>query len=178
MENLMKKFAFVFVLVSAVAFGQNAPIPTKTFSFNANAISLPGDRGTFVGTDAGLEFTPTQNFALGETNILSSDGRVNFFGGGAAYSFPILSKYINDKTPTISGFRFRLGLRAFVGVDRVKDATGSVAQHWGEVAQATFAYSLNSGGTWNMGANVGVARFPGYAKGVTPIVELGPAFRF
>ena len=174
----MKKFAFVFVLVSAVAFGQNAPIPTKTFSFNAAPISLPGARGTFVGTDAGVEFTPTQNFGLGETNVLSSDGRMNFFGGGASYSFPVLSKYINNKTPQISGFRFRLGVRSFVGIDRVKDASGVVEQHWSAIAQGTFAYSIDSGGTWQMGANVGAARFPGYSKGWTPVVELGPQFHF
>jgi hypothetical protein len=175
----MRKFLISFALLTAACFAQNAPIPTKTFSFNAAPISLPGARGTFVGTDAGVEFTPTQNFGIGETNILSSDGKMSFFGGGASYNVAVLSKYINNKTPIISGFRFRIGARAFVGVDRVKDPVSAVvAQHWGAVAQGTLNYSMDSGGTWQMGANVGAARFPGYSKGWSPVIELGPSFHF
>jgi hypothetical protein len=175
----MKTLTIVLIpfVLAMCCLAQNAPIPTKTFNFNAAPISLPGARGTFVGTDAGVLFTPTQNFGLGETNILSSDGRLAFFGGGAEYSFGVLSKYINNHT-NVSGFRIRIGARAYAGVDRVKDAAGVVAQHWGGLAQGTFAYSLDTGGSWQMGANIGMARFPGYAKGWEPVVELGPSFHF
>lgn len=171
--------AVMILFVLAIGcFAQNAPIPTKTFSFNAAPISLPGGRGTFVGTDAGVEFNPTQNFALAETNVVSSDAKLSFYGGGAEYNFAVLSKYINNHTPIISGFRFRIGARAFLGAARVKDAAGNVAQHYGAIAQGTFKYSLDAGGTWQMGANIGAARFPEYARGWIPVVELGPSFHF
>ena len=175
---MKKTFLIVFALVCA-AVAQNSPLPTHTFTLTTSAISLPGDRGTFVGTDSGVAVSFTDRFDLAQTNIMSSDGKLNFFGGGAAYSFPVLSRYFNDKSPTISGFRVKLGIRAFAGVDRVKDPITAVTQqHWAEMVQGVFAYSLDSAATWTLGANVGMARFPGYAKGWTPIVEVGPSFHF
>lgn len=175
----MRNFCLLVAIISLAlcAFAQNSPIPTHTFNLNASPISLPGDKGTFVGTDAGIAISFSQNFALAQTNIMSSTGKLAFFGGGAEYSAPVLSRWINDHSQ-LSGFRLRLGVRAFAGVARVKNDLGTVAQHWGGMAQGTFAYSFDSGAHYQFGANVGMARFPGYAKGWTPVVEVGPQFHF
>lgn len=174
----MKTFAVLCLLLVAPVFAQNAPIPTKTFSFQANAISLAGTRGTFAGTDAGVQFAPTPNFSLQEANILSSDAKLTAFMGLAEYDFPYLSMKLNNVSPNVSGFRLKFGIRAGAGIDRIKDALGNVAQHYSALAQGTFSYSFDNGGTYQFGANVGMARFPGYAKGWTPVAEIGPQFHF
>lgn len=175
----MKKLCLaLLVFCAALSFAQNSPIPTKTFSFQANAVSLAGTRGTFAGTDAGVQFAPTPNFSLQEANILSSDAKLSAFLGLAEYDFPYLSLKLNNASPNVSGFRLKFGIRAGAGIDRIKDALGNVAQHYSALAQGTFSYSFDSGGTYQFGANVGMARFPGYAKGWTPVAEIGPQFHF
>lgn len=177
----MKKLALVFALVAlvaSVAFAQNAPLPTSTFSFNASPMSLPGAKGTFVGTDAGVTFSPTANFDLAEHNIVSSDGKLSSFMGGVSYRLPALSLKANNMMPTVSGFRLLFGVSALVGIDRVKDVLGNTRQHYSALALATFSYALNSTATWQFGGNVGMARFPGFATGWTPVLEVGPQFHF
>lgn len=167
----MKTIAILFVLVcSAVA--QNSTIQTQTFSFNAAPISLGYD-GTFVGTDVGLSFSPTQNFSLFETNMLSSDAHFHFYAGGIGYQIPYLSKWINDRTPKVSGFRLLFGLRGALG-----QAETAAGNHVGALIQGTVNYSFDSGGHYQMGAQVGAARFPGFSKGWTSVVELGPSLHF
>lgn len=176
----MKRFALVLLVcsLSAAAFAQNAPLPTSTFSFNASPMSLPGNRGTFVGTDLGMTFNPTPNFDFQSHNLLSSDGKLSSFLAGAHYNLPALSLKANNLMPTVSGFRLLFGVSALVGVDRVKDLAGNTRQHYAGMALATLAYSFNTAGTWQFGANVGMARLPGYATGWTPVVEAGPKFGF
>jgi hypothetical protein len=173
----MKLFALVFVLAAA-ACAQNAPIPTQTFSFNASPISLPGSKGTFIGTDTGGTFSPTANFDIAEHNIVSSDGKLSAYLGGVNYRFPALSLKANNAMPNVSGFRLLFGLSAAVGIDRVKDSLGNTKQHYSAMALASFAYDFNASGKWSLGGNVGMARFPGFATGWTPVLELGPQFHF
>lgn len=168
----------MLLLLSVAAFAQNAPIPTKTFSFNASPISLPGGRGSFVGTDAGLTFSPTQNFRLESHNVMSSDAKLSSFMGGAHYDLPVLSVKANNTMTNVSGFRMLFGLTALVGIDRVTDPFGAVRQHYSAMGLATFAYDINSSGSWTVGANVGMARFPGFATGWTPVVEVPFQFHF
>ena len=167
----MKTIAIVFALMCAAA-AQNAPLPTQTFSFQGAPISLPGYNGTFVGTDAGMNFWATPNFALSETNIVSSDAKFKFFAGGAATQFPYLSKWLNDRT-TYSGFRVIFGLRGYVG-----SAQSAQGDHIGAMIQGTINYSLDSGGHYQLGANIGAARFPGFASGWTSVIEIGPKYSF
>lgn len=174
----MKKLLIVLLVLSAAGFAQNAQIPTKTFSFQANAIGLAGNRGTFAGMDAGVQFSPTPNFSLQEGNIVSSDAKLSSYMGLVEYDFPYLSLKANNAMPTLSGFRLKFGVRAGAGIDRVKDALGVVKQYYAALAQGTFSYSFDAGSTWQLGANVGMARFPGYAKGWTPVAEVGPSFHF
>ena len=175
----MKKLAFALLILSAtLGLAQNAPIPTQTFAFTDSAIDLPGAKGTFVGNDAGVTFSPTPNFDLAEHNIISSDAKLSAYMGGVNYRFPVLSLKLNNMTPEVSGFRMLFGLSAAAGIDRVKDPAGNVAQHYAFLAKATFSYALSASGSWQLGANVGMARFPGYAKGWTPVLEVGPQWHF
>lgn len=172
----MKYLAFLLLAVSALA--QNAPLPTQTFSFTASSIALPGNKGTFVGTDAGVTFSPTQNFSIADHNILSSDGRLSYFGAGPDYQLPQLSLKANNAMPSLSGFRFLFSVGGSFGVARVKDTFGNVTQHYGEELHGAFNYSLNSGGTWQLDVRAGAIRAPYYANGWFPQVAFGPSFHF
>lgn len=168
----------VFILLAVAGFAQNAPIPTQPFSFNASAISLPGSQGTFIGTDAGVTFSPTQNFSVSDHNILSSDGRVAYFGAGPDYNLPVISLKANNAMPALSGFRMLFSLGGSAGVSRVKDSTGSVNQHYGAEFHGAFSYALSSAGAWQLGVRGGAARLPYYASGWTKFFEFGPSFHF
>jgi hypothetical protein len=178
MKNAIAVLALLSVFLALPVLAQNAPLPTQTFAFTDSAVSLPGIKGTFVGNDAGVTFSPTPNFDLAEHNIVSSDAKLSAFMGGVNYRFPVLSLGLNNAMPDVSGFRLLFGLSAAAGIDRVKDDAGNVAQHYAFLAKATFSYAMGSTGAWQMGANVGMARFPGFAKGWTPVVEVGPSFQF
>lgn len=173
------KSLFAFLLLAAsIGFAQNSAIPTQPFSFSYSAISLPGSKGTFVGSDAGVTFSPTQNFSIADHNILSSDGKLAYFGAGPDYQLPKISLKANNAMPALSGFRFLFSVGGSFGVARVKDAFGNVAQHYGEEAHGAFNYSLDGGGTWQLGIRAGAVRAPYYAKGWFPEVAFGPSFHF
>lgn len=174
----MKKLLFVVLLLSLAAFGQNAPIPVQTFSITTSAISLPGASGTFVGTDSGATFNPTQSVDFASHNILSSDGRLSAFMGGADYTFYQVSKLMNDKMPKLSGFRLLPSLGGAFGISRVKDSFGNVQQHYSGMINAKLAYSLDSGGHWQIAFSAGALRAPYFAKGWTPYASLPFSYHF
>lgn len=158
---------------------QNAPLPTQTFSITTSAISLPGNRGTFAGTDSGFTFSPTTNFDLANHNIVSSDGKLSSFMGGADYTFAGVSKWMNNLMPNVSGFRLQPSLGGYFGIARVTDpTTGNVAQHYSALISGTVNYSLDSGNHWGLGVRVGALRAPGYANGWVPVVSLPFTYKF
>jgi hypothetical protein len=166
------KTLLAVLLLSVAAFCQNAPIPTHTFSISASPIALPGNAGTFVGTDSGAAVNFTPAFDLAFHNILSSDAKLSTFMGGADYACYRCSKWLNDKMPTISGFRLLPSIGGAFGVDRVKDAAGNSFQHYSGEAYGSIAYSFDSGGTYTMAARIGAMRAPGYANGWVPVVSV------
>lgn len=174
---MTKTLALVFVLVSA-AFAQNAPIPTLPFSFTANAVSLPGAGKTFAGVDAGVQFFPTQKLAIAQHNIVSADGSLNYFGAGLDYSLPVISLGINNMEPTLSGFRFLFSVGGSAGTARATIGSAPTVQHVGGELHGSFSYSLTSTGSWQLGFRAGAARFPGYQSGWTPLITIGPSFKF
>ena len=173
----MKLFKLVFVCLLLVLplFGQNQPLPTSTFSFAAAPIGLVSANGSFIGTDAGLQFSPTPNFSLQSANILSSDARSANFLALAGYNIAPLSRKLNNLMPKVSGFRINIGVRGGAGVSRQSDAAGNVKQSVGILAQGTFSYSLDSGGTWQFGGNFGAGKFGGQWQ---KVFEAGPSLHF
>jgi hypothetical protein len=166
----MKKVIIALLLCSA-AFAQNAPIPTQTFSFTASPITLPGyGKNIFTGADMGAVYSVSQNFSLENTNIVSTDGKFTFLAGGVGVKFPQISKFLNNRSTTQSGFRLLFGIRALAG-----EAMSS-SNHVGVLLQGSVDYSLDSAATWTVGAKIGGARFPGYSGGWVSVVELGPTF--
>jgi hypothetical protein len=183
MENKEKnmKLAMFAMLVTLMAVGcwaQNAPIPTQTFSFSASAIALPGGRGTFAGTDAGVSFNPTQNLSIAQHSILSADGGADYFGGGVDYALPQISLKANNVMPIVSGFRMLFSVGGSMGVARVKNASGTTLQHYGADFHGAFNYALSSTGAWQLGVRGGAMRLPYYERGWTKFFELGPSFHF
>jgi hypothetical protein len=173
----MKKFAILLVFVCPLAVGQNAPIPTLPFSFTATAVTLPGAKASFVGTDAGVSFQPNEYVSFSEHNILSTDSRLQFFGGGIDYFFPAISLKINNMDPNLSGFRMLVSIGVTFGDARVNLGSTTVA-HWGEDFHASFSYALTSSSAWQMGIRAGAARYPYFSSGWVPVIEGGPKFSF
>lgn len=177
----LKLLAFAFILILALAVAvpmhaQNAPIPTMPFSFTANALALPSGT-SFAGTDAGITYSPTQNFTISDHNILSGDGLLNYFGGGVDYTFQPVSLNINNSAPSMSGFRLLFSAGGSLGQARVNLASGTVA-HWGEELHGSVSYALSSSGTWQLAFRAGAGRFPYYHNGWMPIIQCGPSFHF
>lgn len=172
--------ATLAVLVLSIAcLAQNAPMPSQNFSITTSPISLPGNRGTFAGTDSGVTFNPTPNFDLANHNILSSDGKLSAFYGGADYTIVQLSKWMNDKMPKVSGFRLQPGIGAYFGVSRVKPGISSIVeQHYSALVNGKIAYSLDSGNHWQAAFTVGALRAPYYAKGWVPVVSVPFSYHF
>lgn len=168
----------VILVLALGAFGQNAPIPTQTFSFSASAIALPGSNGTFAGTDAGVSFAPTQNLSIAQHSILSADGGMDYFGGGLDYALPQISLKANNVMPVVSGFRMLFSLGGSMGVARVKATSGNTLQHYGADLHGAFNYALSSTGAWQLGVRGGAMRLPYYGTGWTKFFEFGPSFHF
>lgn len=171
-------FTSILILAAVSAFAQNSPIPTQTFSFTDAPIALPGTKGTFAGSDMGASVAFTQNFSAAYHSIVSSDAKLSTFGGGVDYALPVISLKANNAMPNLSGFRFLFSVGGSGGLARVKDAAGNIAQHYTEEAHVSFSYALSTNGAWQLGARVGMARFPGFASGWVPVVSVPFQFHF
>lgn len=173
MRNFIGLVAALLLLIAVPAFGQSAVQP---FSLTSQAISLPGGGQTTVATLAGFTFTPTANFDLKDTNLVSG-GNFQGFYGGFNYRLPVLSSKLNNISPTVNGFRFQFYITASAGIDRVADASGNVRQHYSFLAGGGVNYDLTNSGSWTLGGEVQYAKLPGLANN-TAIVSFGPAWHF
>lgn len=180
----MRKFLFTFLLsallflllISVPAFGQSAPPASQPFSLTSQAIALPGGGQTVAATLAGITFTPTQNFDLKQTNLVSGQNFQGFYGG-FNYRLPVLSTKLNNVSPTVNGYRFQFYITGSAGVDRVTDPAGNVRQHYSFLAGGGVNYDVTQSGSWTLGGEVQYAKLPGLANN-TAIVSFGPAYHF
>lgn len=164
--------ALAVLAVSLTAWGQ-----TQTFSLTAQPIALPGGGQTFMGTLAGISFSPTPNFSLRNTNLVANSGNFTSFFGGMEYRLPILSTKLNNVSPNLNGMRFQFYLTGSAGIDRVVDAAGNVRQHYSFLGGGGVRYDLTNSGSWTLGGEVQWAKLPGLANN-TAIVSFGPAWHF
>jgi hypothetical protein len=149
--------------------------PVNTFTLTATPLALPSGQSTFMGTDAGFTFTPTQNFDLREDNLVAPSANFTAFFGGFNYRLPVLSTKLNNVSPNLNGYRFQFYITASAGVDRIAAAT--TREHYSFLAGGGVQYDLTGSGTWTLGGEVRYAKLPGLANN-TAIVTFGPSIHF
>jgi hypothetical protein len=144
--------------------------PTTTFSINLTPLVLPGGKASVAGMESGVALTVTPNLDLRELNLTGSS--FNFFGAGANYRFPAVSRFIGNHT-LLNGLDFQFYGTGTVGV--VNALNGPAGGHWGEMVGGGVNYSIN--GVWSLGAELQYAKLPGYANN-TYTVAIGPQIHF
>lgn len=172
----MKKLALVITLLFAVSlFAQNAPLPTQTWSTNFAPVSIPGLGQTFAGTIADLGIAPTPNsvVALETIQAPSAANFAGFYGAGYRYQINAFSKWLNDLSPNLSGYRFQFTVLGSAGA--VVVANGN---HFAATAGGRVDYALSSTGSWTLGVEVRAVRLPYVVQGWKPAVSLGPAIHW
>lgn len=179
----MKRLSFVLLLLlgcAAVSRGQTPTPAVSTFSTTLSAVNLPGSNGsTLAGSLAGFSYRVTPDFALTQTNLISSGAQTNGFFGGGDYTLSFLSKKLNNMSPTTNGYDFQFQLAGSAGALRVTQPTGAVAQHWGALFGGRVNYAIKGSKTFSLGVEVQDL----YAGGGLPhrnnlLVALGPAIHF
>lgn len=156
------------------ALAQNAPLATSNFTTNFTALNLPGKSTTFVGTavDLGVSFTPGSNLFLETVQAPTVAGYQGYYGPGFGYQLNGLSKWINNISPNLSGYKFRFTVTASGGIARI-----STGNHVAGNARFRTEYSLGSTGIYNMLFEIGAGRLY-TAPGWQPLFAAGGALHF
>src|SRR5712664_975246 len=167
---------FLALFVSAVAVQAQTAPAVRTFSVSTTAVSLPGNKSSVVGSLDGITLGITQNLSLRQTNLISP-GNLTGFYGGFDYNIAPFSKLLNNLSPQLNGYNFRLELTGSAGVDRVSDSSGTVHQHYSFLGGGRLTYAIGGSKTYSLIGEAQYAKLPGYANS-TVIVSLGPVIRF
>lgn len=180
----MKKLALVFaLLVLATTLSAQTPTPTPaidTFSTTLSAVNLPGSAGgTMAGTLAGFNYKVTPDFALKQTNLISSGALTNGFYGGGDYTLSFLSRKLNNMSPTTNGYDFQFQLTGSVGALRVSQPTGTVIQSWSALFGGRVNYAMKGSRTFSLALEVqDLYASKGLPHKNNLLVALGPAIHF
>lgn len=168
----LRLIACVFVLLSATLMAQ-----TNTWNVTTTVISLPGNKSTVAGTDAGMALTVTPNFDIRDENIVSSN--MQYYGGGFNYRLPSIAKWINNGSATnFPALDFKFYLDGTFGMVSAPASSGvGSAQHYGFTAGGGVLYQIAGSQTWALGAEINYAKFPGYNNN-TFVVKVGPSISF
>ena len=178
--KLKPLFISLALICASFCFAQNPPVTpppsapvdsSTSFTINLTPITLPGGKTSVAGIESGLSLKLTQNFDVRESNLTGTG--LQYYGAGANYHLPFLSKALNNVSPNINGLLFDFYVTGTVG--SVLTPNAPAGGHWGERVGGGFNYSLNQ--TWALGAEIQYAKFPGYANN-TYTVAVGPQIRF
>ena len=176
---MIKRITAVLFLVFGLAIVGEAQVVTppsvnpvtQQWSVYTSVVALPGGKSSLAGTDSGVVFTPSANFDLGDRNLLSTDGILEYYAGYADYRFPGISVSCNNMATNLNCLRLRFGITGSFGVARV-----SGINHYGFTAGAPVDYSLTQSGSWTVGGKFEYLHFPGYPA--KALIELNSAFHF
>jgi len=151
---------------------------TQAFSFQANAIALPGGKQTTAGALTGATLQITQNFDLRQTDFVATGSNISAFFGGVDYTIAPFSKWLDNISPNLDGYNFQLQATASMGVDRVTPAgSTNIAEHYAFLAGGRLSYAIAGSNTWGLVADIEYAKLPGLANN-TVIVSVGPTIHF
>jgi len=190
---------FLFFACVSTARAQATPaepapaFTTQSFSFQANAIALPGGGSTTAGALTGVTLGITPNVSLRNTDFVASSGNATGYFGGVDYTVSAFSKWLNNISPNLNGYNFQFQLTASFGVDRIDSAamtaserirrftttstTAGTVQHYAWLAGGRLNYAVNGSQNFGLGVEIQYARLPGFANN-TAIVSFGPNFHF
>lgn len=177
----MKKLVLLLAVLamSMGAHAQNVAVAAPTFTFNVTAapISLPGNRTTVAGLEAGLGVVITPNVQFISDNLAAPGNNFSLYGFGEVQHFPKLSTWINNKSANLSGTQLDFYLKTVIGVDRVADSSGRTYNHFAVMAGPGFNYKVAGSNTFTLGVEVKYLKAPGFANN-TLVIEAGPAIHF
>lgn len=171
------------LVFAAVGFGQTSAPATEPIQVTAGAVSLPGINGsTLAGTLAGMQFNITPNVGLESVNFISTASPSTTSAYMAGYSDGhlgnLLSKALNNSSPWLNGYNFRLRLHADAGAARISDASGSVKQSFSGLFGGQFDYAIKGSPTWSLAVRVDDLFTKGLPKHNNLVVALGPVIHF
>lgn len=172
-----------FCFLSVVAAQETTPPPAPTvgtFSVAANAIALPGkNNSTLAAAMTGVTLQVTPNFNLRQTNFVSSGAETNAYFGGFDYTIPKFSKWLNDISPNLNGYDFKLQATASVGASRIANpTTNDVIQHYAFLVGGRLQYAIKGSSTYSLVLELDDFNSPGLAKRNNLVVAAGPVIHF
>ena len=174
-------FCLAVLFVSPGAFGQTPAPATEPVSITAGGVSLPGINGqTLAGTLAGMQVNITPNVGIESVNFISSSATTNAYMAGYSdgHLGNLLSKTLNNASPWLNGYNFRLRLHADVGAARISDATGNVSQHFSALLGGQFDYAIKGSSTYGLAVRVDDLFTKGLPRHNNLVVALGPVIHF
>jgi hypothetical protein len=144
---------FLGLAVSGLA---QTPTPAiNTWSTTLSAVNLPGAGGsTLAGSLAGLQYQLTPNFALKQTNLISSSATTNGFFGGGDYTLSALSKKLNNISPSTNGYDFQFQITVSAGALRVTQPSSSVVQSWAALFGGRVNYAMKGSSKFSLALEV------------------------
>jgi hypothetical protein len=177
----MTKFRFAIALalglaLAGVSFGQAPAI--QPFSFTSSAVSLPGASSSLAGAETGATLQVTTNFAIRQTDFISSAATTNGYFGGVDYTIAPFSKWLNNISPTLNGYNFQLQVTGSAGISRITQANGSVVQHYASLFGGRLNYAIKGSSTYALVGEVQDLNSPGFPHRNNLVISLGPTIRF
>jgi hypothetical protein len=175
MKKTLALLAFLFSAIPAFA---QAPTPTQTFNFTAQAVALPGGKTTVPAMILGGTFAITPRFSLRNDNLMVPGSGFSGYFGGFEYSLPQLGVALNNMSPNLNGNKFQFYLTGSMGIDRIALQDGSATQHYAFLAGGGVRYDPTSSGHFSVNLiEVRWAKLPGYANS-TAVVSSGLTLSF
>jgi hypothetical protein len=167
------------MFLGVMAFAQTPAQPqvsVNAFSITAAPITLPGNAGsTLGGALTGVTLGVTNSFALRQTNFVSTDASVKGYFGGIDYVIPKFSTWLNNISPNLNGFDWKLEATGSVGASQI---SGNANSHWAFLAGGRLSYAIAGSSTYSLAVEIQDFNTPGLAHRNNLIVSVGPRITF
>lgn len=184
----MRRLTFACVLNALIlltfclpGYAQNTPAPSvDSWTITAGAVNIPGSNNTTLpGTLAGLRLAVTPDFSVEQVNFISSAAQTNAFMGGGNYVVQPFSKWLNNLSPNLSGYDFRLSLFGDAGAARISQPSGVLVNAVAGLVGGQLDYAVHGSKSWSLGIRVGdFIAGKGLPHRNNLVVAINPAFHF
>lgn len=169
----MRYLALLALLLMAVTCSAQTPtVSVNPFSVTAAPIALPGNAGSTIGGAlTGVTLGITSNFALRQTNFVSTDASIRGYFGGVDYVIPKFSSWLNNISPNLNGLNFRLEATGSAGATQI---VGSTNSHVGFLFGGRLTYSVAGSKTYALALEIQDLNTPGLPHRNNLVVSVGP----
>ena len=180
---MRKAPALLIALLFAFAVHAQTPAPTpapvtSTWALSASAVNVPGYGSSLAGAYTGVDLNITPNLSIEQTDLLTSAAQTNAYFGGVSYAIPAFSKWLDNKSPNLSGYDFLLAFHASAGASRVSDAAGNVKQHFAALFGGQLSYRIKGSTTWTLVGRIDDFNTPGVQHRNNLVITVGPTINF